>query len=230
MGLKQSKMAKMVKMATRKRFFYKNKQKSIKSFNSEYDDSDEKEATHLLTPEMNLDTEYDSMEIDRIHSHHFLLKHVWKGNFNSPIKSSLTSGKVDALEIKCGPGTWILDMATDYPDCTFIGVDMIPIFPSEIKPKNTNFVLVNQPEHLPFPTSKFSYVYVNIIEHTCMYKDHLFCQNDIINDIVKLMKSGAWLEVTIWSMELKSFGSVTQTLISTCKYVYIYIYIYLFTV
>ena len=167
---------------------------------------------------VNFDEKYDSMAIDRIHSHHYLLKHIWEGNFSSPIHPSLESGIINALEVKCGPGTWILDMATEFPECSFTGIDVIQIFPSEIKPKNTKFVLVNQPEHLPFSTSTFSYVHINFIEHTCMYQEHLFCQSNIINEIVKIMKSGAWLEITTWSMEFENFGSVTQKLISASKY------------
>ena len=115
-----------------------------KSFASEND------VNHITTEVMDLDTNYDSMAIDRVHSHHYLLKHIWDGNFSSPIQPLLESGMVDALEIKCGPGTWILDMATEYSVCSFTGIDVIQIFPSEIKPKNTNFVLANQPDHLPF--------------------------------------------------------------------------------
>src|SRR6266487_4313814 len=152
MGMKQSKKAS-------KRSY---KQKSFAS---------ESEVNHLITPKIikvvKFDEKYDSMAIDRIHSHHYLLKHIWKGNFSSPIHLSLKSGMVNALEIKCGPGTWILDMATEFPESSFTGIDVIQLFPSEIKPKNTKFVLGNQPEHLPFSTSTFSYVRINFIEHTC---------------------------------------------------------------
>src|SRR3954470_13633433 len=136
MGMRQS------KKAISKRCY---KQKSFAS---------ESEVNHLIASEIikvvDLDATYDSMAIDRIHSHHYLLKHIWEGNFSSPIQTSLESGMTDALEIKCGPGTWILDMATEFPECSFTGIDVLQIFPSEIKPKNTNFVLANQPEHLPF--------------------------------------------------------------------------------
>jgi ubiquinone/menaquinone biosynthesis C-methylase UbiE len=205
MGIQQSK-----KSVSTKHHHYKQK-----SFASE------SELNHLMAPEapvvmMDLDIKYDSMTIDRIHSHHYLLKHVWKGNFSSPIQPSLESGMMDALEIKCGAGTWVLDMATEFPKCSFTGIDVIQIFPSEIKPKNTKFVLTNQPENLPFSPSTFSYVHINFIEH--MYNDHFLYQNDIINEVTKIMKCGAWLEITTWSLESENFGTVTQKLISASKY------------
>ncbi|CAI2167336.1 18186_t:CDS:2 [Funneliformis geosporum] len=131
---------------------------------------------NIITPEtiIKVDVKYDSKTIDRIHSHHYLLKHIWKNNFSSPIRSLLESGIIDALEIKCGPGTWILDMATEFPRSSFTGIDAVQIFPSEIKPKNAKFVLADQPEHLPFSSSTFSYVHINLIEH--MYSEHLFWQ------------------------------------------------------
>src|ERR1041384_5914714 len=147
MGMQQSK-----KIASKNHY----KQKSFAS---------ESELNHLIAPEVivDLDEKYDSMTIDRIHSHHYLLKHVWKGNFCSPIQPSLESGMMEALEIKCGAGTWVLDMATEFPRCSFTGIDVIQIFPSEIKPKNTKFILTNQPENLPFSPSSFSYVHINFI-------------------------------------------------------------------
>ncbi|CAG8663613.1 15454_t:CDS:2 [Funneliformis caledonium] len=155
------------------------------------------------------DAKYDSKAIDRIHSHHYLLKHIWKDNFSSPIRSLLESGVINALEVKCGPGTWILDMATDFPRCSFTGIDAEQIFPSEIKPKNAKFVLA---EHLPFSSSTFSYVHINLIEH--MYMEQLFWQSDIINDIIKIMKSDSWMEITTWNFEFENIGSVTQKLVS----------------
>src|SRR6266498_3609566 len=108
---------------------------------------------------VDIDIKYDSKTIDRIHSQHYLLKHVWESNFSSPIRSFMESGVMNALEVKCGPGTWILDMASEFPYCSFTGIDAIQTFPSEIKPKNTKFVLANQLEHLPFST--FSYIRIN---------------------------------------------------------------------
>ncbi|RIA87696.1 hypothetical protein C1645_776619 [Glomus cerebriforme] len=161
-----------------------------------------------------LDIEYDTKTIDRIHSHHYLLKHIWKGNYNAPIRHLLESGVLNALEIKCGAGTWVLDMSTEFSKCSFTGIDVIPIFPSEIKPKNTKFVLANNPEHLPFSPSTFSYIHINFIEHMC--NEHFFFQNDIINDVIKIMKSGAWLEITTWNMEFENenVGVITKKLIS----------------
>ncbi|GBC01406.1 hypothetical protein RclHR1_04180013 [Rhizophagus clarus] len=176
---------------------------------------------HLITSELNnekdLDVKYDSKTIDRIVSQQYLLKHIWKGNYSSPIKDSLESGRMNALEIKCGPGTWVLDMATEFSKCSFTGIDLIPIFPSEIRPKNTKFVLANKSEYLPFSPSTFSYVHINFIEH--MHNENSFYQNDIINEIINIMKCDAWLEITTWNMEFENekVGHITQKLISAMK-------------
>ncbi|CAB4438996.1 unnamed protein product [Rhizophagus irregularis] len=195
----------------------KNHHHKQKSFASE----SELKHLHLITSELNnvkdLDIKYNSETIDRIVSQQYLLKHIWKGNFSSPIRDLLESGSVNALEIKCGPGTWILDMATEFSRCSFTGIDLIPIFPSEIRPKNTKFFLANKPEYLPFPPSTFSYIHINFIEH--MHNEHSFCQNDIINDIINIMKCDAWLEITTWNLEFENerVGHITQKLISAMK-------------
>src|SRR6185369_10108053 len=38
------------------------------------------------------------------------------------------------LHYSCGAATWLLEMATEYPACSFTGIDISPMFPTEIKP------------------------------------------------------------------------------------------------
>jgi hypothetical protein len=34
--------------------------------------------------------------------------------------------------LRCGPGTWLLDLSNRYENSHFIGVDLKPVFPQEV--------------------------------------------------------------------------------------------------
>lgn len=50
----------------------------------------------------------------------------------------------------CGPGSWVLDMATDYPNSEFEGMDMAETFPTAIHPPNVHFQTGNLLEPLNY--------------------------------------------------------------------------------
>jgi tRNA G46 methylase TrmB len=45
-----------------------------------------------------------------------------------------------ALDIGCGSGIWVLEMANDYPWCQFVGLDIVQVQPRTIIPTNVQFV------------------------------------------------------------------------------------------
>ncbi|CAG8642359.1 2858_t:CDS:2, partial [Cetraspora pellucida] len=62
-------------------------------------------------------------DIERLQMQHFLFRYIWDGNFTSPIHDNFIDGGVKVLDIQCGSGIYITDLATQYPTSTFIGVD-----------------------------------------------------------------------------------------------------------
>ncbi|CAG8527726.1 8811_t:CDS:2 [Diversispora eburnea] len=51
---------------------------------------------------------------------------------------------------KCGAGTWICELAIEFPNSIFVGVDLKPVYPSEIKQTNAELVKSNILKGLPF--------------------------------------------------------------------------------
>lgn len=81
------------------------------------------------------------------------------GNFSAPVEELLEKG-IKVLDVGCGSGRWILEMARDFPNSTFIGVDVSNVFPSPDKiPSNASFVEGNVLHGLPFADDTFDYVY-----------------------------------------------------------------------
>nr|CAG8529728.1 6873_t:CDS:2 [Entrophospora candida] len=96
-------------------------------------------------------------EIDRVQLQHHMFRVTWDGNYKAPIEESLKSG-CDVLDLGCGPGTWVAEMSTDYPNSTIIGFDKINIFP-EHKPLNSQFVKGDLLDKLPFKDNHFEFVH-----------------------------------------------------------------------
>jgi tRNA G46 methylase TrmB len=50
---------------------------------------------------------------------------------------------LDALDVGCGSGVWVLEMCHDYPNCNFTGMDILEAQPRTIVPTNARFVTAN---------------------------------------------------------------------------------------
>ncbi|RIA91331.1 hypothetical protein C1645_822183 [Glomus cerebriforme] len=69
--------------------------------------------------------------LDRQHFNHFFRKHTFGTNFSAPIGRRLAQGG-KVLDVGCGPGTWLLDLAHEYKHTKFVGVDIEPtVYPNE---------------------------------------------------------------------------------------------------
>ncbi|GAB5593777.1 hypothetical protein Unana1_08677 [Umbelopsis nana] len=99
----------------------------------------------------------DDFEKDRLHQQHFIVKEQLKGNLiHSEITASLFEKGVYALDVGCGPGSWVLDMGTDFPSSQFEAIDMADTFPTAIYPPNVHFSIANLLEPLRFNRKFFA--------------------------------------------------------------------------
>ncbi|KAF9997460.1 hypothetical protein BGZ65_006972 [Modicella reniformis] len=99
----------------------------------------------------------DEQESERLLLQHYVIRYAFGSNIIPPIDTSI-AGKV--IDCGCGPGTWVMEMATEYPELDFYGFDISPMFPSAIHPKNAHFAVGNllSPD---IPFSSDSYVLIN---------------------------------------------------------------------
>ncbi|KAI8082848.1 S-adenosyl-L-methionine-dependent methyltransferase [Halteromyces radiatus] len=106
----------------------------------------------------------DNEELDRLIGQHFALKSLFGGNFNTKVLDymSMEDRTTKVLDCGCGPGTWIMDVATEYPNIQLTGIDISDVFPTSIRPPNVNFCLGNLLERLPFEDNTFDFIHVRL--------------------------------------------------------------------
>ncbi|RIB21341.1 S-adenosyl-L-methionine-dependent methyltransferase [Gigaspora rosea] len=151
----------------------------------------------------------DEDEADRLHLEHFLTRDVWKTNFLSPIAPQLEVG-CKVLDVGCGPGTWTIEMAMNYDKSSFVGIDISPIFPMEIKPSNVNFKEANILDEIPYPDESFDFVHMRYMfpSFTQMQWEEI-----VMNEIVRVIKIGGWLELCEYEL-CQNCGPVLESLLS----------------
>ncbi|RHZ87026.1 hypothetical protein Glove_41g82 [Diversispora epigaea] len=133
----------------------------------------------------------DDDEIDRVQMQHFMYKHVWGGNFSSPVQDLLQKEDTKILDIGCGSGAWVLEMATEYQNPQFTGIDVAPLYPTEIKPENVTFQQANVLLGLPFEDNTFDFVYIRFMIFAFSVEDW----ERAIKEVVRVTKPGGWVEI-----------------------------------
>ncbi|CAG8633793.1 11467_t:CDS:2 [Funneliformis caledonium] len=133
----------------------------------------------------------DSNDIDGLHLIHFLKKHLYHNNFSVPIEEHLIQGGCKVLDVGCGPGTWLLDLSMKYKDSYFFGLDIMPVFPIEIKPKNLEFIESDIFKGLPFPDNVFDFVH----QSSMLFAVRTDQWDYVISELIRVTKPGGFIEL-----------------------------------
>ncbi|CAG8523420.1 10698_t:CDS:2, partial [Ambispora leptoticha] len=144
----------------------------------------------------------DNIEAERLNKLHNIVRYIFKGDFSSPLKESMKSGGIKTLDIGCGSGSWIVDLSTENTLSTFIGIDMVPIFPKNCPP-NSAFLQCNVLHGIPFPDNTFDFVHQQGLRLAFTRKNW----KTTIDDILRVTKPGGWVEFCEIDSYVRSTGS-----------------------
>jgi ubiquinone/menaquinone biosynthesis C-methylase UbiE len=136
-------------------------------------------------------------EANRQQGEHYLLKHLFQISYFAPIDDVLAKPGSAALDIACGPhASWILDVANDFPDCTFYGFDIIEPFSvaegsSDHIPDNCKLQQLDIFDGgLNYPDNTFDFVHQRMV--------HLVYQQDkvqwLLSEVLRVTKDDGWIE------------------------------------
>ncbi|RHZ81970.1 hypothetical protein Glove_115g27 [Diversispora epigaea] len=111
-------------------------------------------------------------------------------NYSAPILKYLQNG-CKVLDIGCGAGIWMYELAIEFPSSIFVGVDLMPIYLSEIKQTNAEFVKSNILKGLPFKDNEFDYVHSK--KMSTAFKEEEWI-NKVIPELIRVTKPQGWVE------------------------------------
>ncbi|CAG8475272.1 9481_t:CDS:2 [Ambispora gerdemannii] len=139
-------------------------------------------------------------EILRFQLQHYLIRFAWESNFSSPVIERLTEG---AKVLDVG----LLEMATDYPASSFVGVDTSPMYPADIRPKNVKFQIENILDELSSPNDTYDFVRIQFLS-TAFTTDQWV--NTVIPELIRVCRPGGFIEFMESDNKLIDAGPSTE--------------------
>ncbi|CAG8636302.1 uncharacterized protein OCT59_009619 [Rhizophagus irregularis] len=130
-------------------------------------------------------------DIDRQYFNHFFRRHMFQSSFSAPIEKKLIEGGCKVLDVGCGPGAWLIDLANKYEDSNFFGIDIKSVYPSEAIPENLEFVEADIFNGLPFPDDEFDFVHQEVMGLIIKAIQWDF----VISELVRVTKPGSFIEL-----------------------------------
>ncbi|GBB92130.1 hypothetical protein RclHR1_01970012 [Rhizophagus clarus] len=153
-------------------------------------------------------------DIDRLHANTFVKKEMFQGNFSVSIEEKLNKG-CKVLDVCCGPGTWLLDLAAKYKKSSFYGVDIKPIFPMEIKPPHLNFIQADVSNGIPFPDNEFDFVN----QETMLFIWRIDQWDFILSELVRVTRPGGYIQICEKNFSVyKDMGPVLYNILENGHY------------
>ncbi|KAI8380854.1 S-adenosyl-L-methionine-dependent methyltransferase [Blakeslea trispora] len=178
----------------------------------------------------------DNNELDRLTDAHFILKHIYDGNASAPVDQILSKPTLfthdnsqvtisvpssptsfdypnhqhspRVLDVACGHGVWVMEMASSYPHAQFYGIDICHQFPTSIKPANAHFLqrdLLNT-DGLPYPDGYFDYIHMRSTYNCFSFDDVKF----VMRELSRVLKPGGYMEVREVDPILQNRGPTTD--------------------
>ncbi|CAG8721550.1 24250_t:CDS:2, partial [Dentiscutata erythropus] len=150
---------------------------------------------------------------DRLALQHHLFKYMWQSNFSAPVDEKLKTGAT-VLDFGCGTVTWLIDLALQYPNSKFFGVDqpyLLRVSTPTTIPSNVTVQYYDILSGLPFEDETFDFVYMRFMAGEIPEKQ----TERIINEFMRVLKVGGYLEIMDIDTEGRNEGPITQDLVSS---------------
>ncbi|WP_126597187.1 class I SAM-dependent methyltransferase [Dictyobacter aurantiacus] len=148
----------------------------------------------------------DFREVNRLDFQHYLLRQAMSGNYLAPLEQPST-----ILDVGCGTGRWMLEMAQQFPQAQVTGVDISPLSGSTIVfPPNCHFQQCDITRGLPFLPRSFDYVHQRFL----VFALPLHLWPAVIRDLKRVTRPGQWIELTDADLSHNNPGPETSRILS----------------
>ncbi|KAI9257906.1 S-adenosyl-L-methionine-dependent methyltransferase [Sporodiniella umbellata] len=133
----------------------------------------------------------DKDEHERLTGQHFCFKELLGGNTSTSVKKALDFEKgINILDIGCGPGAWLKDMSSEYPNCTYHGCDIIDT--PEVMRKNSKLTYKygNVAQGLPYENNIFDFVHMRFLVYALRADEWPYA----IKEAIRVTKPGGMIQ------------------------------------
>ncbi|MBE3559945.1 MAG: methyltransferase domain-containing protein [Ktedonobacteraceae bacterium] len=149
----------------------------------------------------------DEKEINRLDFQHYMLRYALRGNFLAPVDRPES-----ILDVGCGTGRWMLEMAADFPQANIVGFDLnVPALDGSVIafPSNCTFRQGNLLAGLPFSASSFDFVHQRLLAFALPVQHWPV----IIQELVRVTRPGGWIELVEVDPLFKNQGPATRRML-----------------
>ncbi|RUP48011.1 S-adenosyl-L-methionine-dependent methyltransferase [Jimgerdemannia flammicorona] len=143
--------------------------------------------------------------------------HLYYSNFVAPVDDDLARG-IKVLDVGCGGGGWLMDMASDYPNSEFVGTDIVDLFLKHgTPPQNCKFMLANTVKGLPFEDNTFDFVHQRSVLLLMVFD---FSPSDwatAMKEMIRVTKPGGWIQITEGDIIIERSGPLMKRFLEAAE-------------
>ncbi len=147
----------------------------------------------------------DEQEKGRLNFQHHFLHELLHGQYLAPIPA-----ETDALlDVGCGTGIWMRDMARLFPRAEVVGLDIKLPTCTLPPPANCRFVQGNVLDGLPFPAQHFAFTHQRLLVAAIPALHWPF----VVSEMARVTRPGGFVELVEASDIFTNTGPATATLL-----------------
>jgi len=144
----------------------------------------------------------DGLETQRLDFQFYLIRSILHGNHASPLCSDVAS----ILDVGCGTGRWVIEMARIFPGAHVVGLDIEPPQSGQVLPPNARFVQANLLDGLPFADRSFDFTHQQLLA-LAIPTAHWPA---VVGELVRVTRPGGWVELLEGGDVFLNAGPATQ--------------------
>jgi ubiquinone/menaquinone biosynthesis C-methylase UbiE len=100
-----------------------------------------------------------------------------------------------------------MEMAADFPNPSYFGIDILPVYPTSTVPINITFQQHDLLKGLPYDDNTFDFVHIQLLVFDLT---ELQWETIVFHELARILKPGGWLEICDMEYGILNCGPITK--------------------